>query len=57
MNILWAALIVVAVTAIAVAAMLAVRRRAPEGGYYNDSDRASGVFGVLATGFRSCWAS
>jgi amino acid transporter len=51
MNILWAALIVVVVTALAVAAMVAVGRRAPEGGYYNDSDRASGVFGVLATGF------
>jgi amino acid transporter len=51
MNILWAVLIVVVVTAVAVAAMLLVRRRAPEGGYYNDSDRASGVFGVLATGF------
>ena len=51
MNIVWAALIVVAVTALAVAAMMAVRRRAPEGGYYTDSDRASGVFGVLATGF------
>ena len=51
MNIFWAAVIVVAVTALAVAAMMAVQRRAPEGGYYTDSDRASGVFGVLATGF------
>ena len=51
MNIVWAAVIVVAVTAVAVAAMLVVRRRAPEGGFYADSDRASGVFGVLATGF------
>ena len=51
MNIVWGALIVSAATAVAVAAMLAVRRRAPEGGYYNDSDRASGIFGVLATGF------
>jgi amino acid transporter len=50
-NIVWAVLIVGAATAIAVAAMLAVRRGAPEGGYYSDSDRASGVFGVLATGF------
>jgi amino acid transporter len=50
-NIVWAALIVVAVTAIAVGAMVAVGRGAPEGGYYSDSDRASGVFGVLATGF------
>ena len=51
MNIVWAALIVVAVTAVAVAVMLVVLRRAPEGGFYADSDRASGVFGVLATGF------
>ena len=51
MNIVWAALIVVAATAIAVAAMLAVRRRAPEGSYFADSDRAAGIFGVLATGF------
>ena len=51
MNMFWAALIVVAVTALAVAMMLLVGRRAPEGGYYADSDRASGVFGVLATGF------
>jgi hypothetical protein len=26
-------------------------RRAPEGSYFSDGDRASGVFGVLATGF------
>jgi hypothetical protein len=31
--------------------MLMVRRRAPEGSYFADGDRASGVFGVLATGF------
>ena len=51
MNIVWAALIVVAATAVAVAAMLLVRRRAPEGSYFADSDRAAGIFGVLATGF------
>jgi hypothetical protein len=28
-----------------------VRRRAPEGSYFADGDRAAGVFGVLATGF------
>ena len=50
-NIVWAALIVAVVSAVAVAAMLLVRRHAPEGGFYSDSDRASGVFGVLATGF------
>jgi hypothetical protein len=31
--------------------MLLVRKRAPEGSYFADGDRASGVFGVLATGF------
>src|SRR6188768_3991572 len=51
MNILWASLITAAVAGMAVAAMLLVRRRAPEGGYFEDGDRAAGVFGVLATGF------
>src|SRR5437763_14265036 len=31
--------------------MLLVRRGAPEGSYFEDGDRASGIFGVLATGF------
>jgi Protein of unknown function (DUF4239) len=51
MNIFWGALVIAAVTAVAVAAMLLVRRSAPEGGYFEDGDRAAGVFGVLATGF------
>jgi hypothetical protein len=51
MNLFWAALIVVGTTALAVATMLIVRRRAPEGSRFTDGDRASGVFGVLATGF------
>ena len=51
MNLLWATLIVAGVTALAVAVMLLVRRGAPEGSYFEDGDRASGVFGVLATGF------
>jgi hypothetical protein len=51
MNLVWAALIVAVVAAPAVGAMLFVRRRAPEGSYFSDGDRASGVFGVLATGF------
>jgi hypothetical protein len=50
-NIVYGALIVAAVVAVSVAAMLLVRRRAPEGSYFTDGDRASGVFGVLATGF------
>ena len=49
--IVYAALIVVAVAAVAISSMLFVRRRAPEGSYFADGDRASGVFGVLATGF------
>lgn len=51
MIVLIGALVVTTVTAVAVGAMLAVRRRAPDGGRFADSDRASGVFGVLATGF------
>ena len=51
MNILWSLVILVAADAVAIAAMLLVRRRAPEGSYFSDGDRASGVFGVLATGF------
>jgi len=51
MNILLGLVGILVVTALAVAAMLAVRRRAPEGSYFTDGDRASGVFGVLATGF------
>jgi amino acid transporter len=50
-NIVWSALIVVVATAAAIAVMLAVRRRAPEGSYFADSDRAAGIFGVIATGF------
>ena len=47
----WAALIIIIATAISVAAMLLVRRRAPKGGFFADGDRAAGAFGVLATGF------
>jgi hypothetical protein len=46
-----ALLIIVAATAIAIASMLLVRRRAPEGSVFEDGDRAAGAFGVLATGF------
>jgi hypothetical protein len=51
MNIVWAVLTVVGATAIAVTAMLLVRQRAPDGGWFTNGDRAAGVFGVLATGF------
>ena len=51
MNVVWGFLLTAAVTAVTVTVMLLVRRRAPEGSYFSDGDRASGVFGVLATGF------
>ena len=51
MNFVWAALIIVTVAAVAISGMLLIRRRAPEGSYFEDGDRAAGVFGVLATGF------
>lgn len=51
MNLVWGAIVVTVVSTVAVAAMLLVRRGAPEGSYFKDGDRASGVFGVLATGF------
>ena len=51
MNLALATLVIAAATAPAVAAMLLVRRRAPEGSYFADSDRAAGIFAVIATGF------
>ena len=51
MNLIIAILIVVGATVAAIAAMLLVRRAAPDGSYFHDGDRAAGVFGVLATGF------
>jgi hypothetical protein len=50
-SLLWAALVVAAVATVAITAMLLVRRQAPPGSYFEDGDRAAGVFGVLATGF------
>lgn len=42
--------LVAGAVALAVAALLLVRRRAPEDGFFTDGDRAAGVFGVLAAG-------
>jgi hypothetical protein len=50
-NIAVAAAIVVVADAIGIGAILLVRSRAPEGSFFTDGDRASGVFGVLATCF------
>ena len=51
MIVLWSIGILIAVNAAAIAAMLLVRRGAPEGSRFKDGDRASGVFSVLAGGF------
>jgi Protein of unknown function (DUF4239) len=51
MSVFWTILILVVANAATIGAMLLVRRRAPEGSYFKDGDRASGVFGVLAGGF------
>jgi hypothetical protein len=51
MNIVLAVAIVLAVCVVTVGTMLLVRRSAPEGSRFRDGDRASGVFGALATGF------
>jgi hypothetical protein len=50
-NLVWGIVVVVAAAGLAIAALLVARRRAPDGGVFNDSDRAAGVFGVLATAF------
>jgi hypothetical protein len=50
-NLVWGILIILAVTSVAVGSMLLVRRGAPAGSRFQDGDRASGVFGVLSTGF------
>ncbi len=51
MNIIEGGIGVLVVTALSIGAMLWRRKGAPEGSYFSDGDRASGVFGVLATGF------
>lgn len=51
MNLVLACVITAVASGVAIALMLIVRRRAPEGSRFTDGDRASGVFGVIATGF------
>jgi hypothetical protein len=50
-SLLWGIAIVAAADVAAIASLLLVRRRAPDGSFFTDGDRASGVFGVLATGY------
>ena len=51
MTLLGAGLVILGVAAVTIGAMLFVRRTAPAGSYFEDGDRAAGVFGVLSTGF------
>jgi Protein of unknown function (DUF4239) len=51
MSLIWAIAIVVVADAVAILVLLSVRRGAPEGSYFADGDRASGVFGLLGAGF------
>lgn len=51
MSLVWSIVILIAANVVAISAMLLVRRRAPVGSRFQDGDRASGVFGVLAGGF------
>lgn len=51
MTLLGAGLVILGVAAMTIGAMLFVRRTAPAGSYFEDGDRAAGVFGVLSTGF------
>ncbi len=50
-SLVLAILALILAPAAAICLMLLVRRTAPEGSYFSDSDRAGAVFGVLATGF------
>jgi amino acid transporter len=51
MNFMLGALVIIATTTVTTLVMLLVRRRSPDGSFFSDGDRASGVFGVIATGF------
>ena len=48
LNLLWSSVILVGADAVAISAMLLVRRRVPVGSFFSDGDRSSGVFGGLA---------
>jgi hypothetical protein len=51
MSLLLAIVIIAFAVAGTITLMVAVRRFAPAGGFFTDSDRAAGVFGVTGTGF------
>lgn len=56
MNLWWSSLIVVGSSAAAIVALLLVRRLSPHGGHFGDTNRAVGVFTILATSFSVLFA-
>jgi hypothetical protein len=56
MNLGWAAFVVVAASAVAVGALLLIRRWSHHGGHFGDTSRAVGVFTLLATSFAVLFA-
>ena len=56
MNLTLSFLTVVAATAVAIAALLWIRHRSPQGGHFGDTSRAAGVFSILATTFAVLFA-
>ena len=51
MNVVLGLVLALGAAALSVVSVLVIRRRAPDGGYFADGDRAAGFFGVLTTGF------
>jgi hypothetical protein len=51
LNLLLTAVVIIAMTTGAIAAMLAIRIKAPEGGFFHDSERAGAIFSFVGTVF------
>ena len=56
MNLALSGLEVLAVSALAMGALLLIRRWSPHGGHFEDTGRAAGVFTILATAFAVLFA-
>lgn len=56
MSLWWSSAVVVLSTVAAVLGLLVIRGRSPHGGHFEDTSRAAGVFGILATSFAVLFA-
>jgi len=56
MDLFWATLIVIVASTASIGLLLLIRHRAPHGGHFGDTSRASGVFTILATFFAVLFA-